>query len=266
MISSYRSSDLRPIGTNQLCVEWTRCRALALLFTLFICSRGFAQDCRTIAAAPPMLTLGGPATVKPGESEALLAATTDATLFQCTHKPDLGWFTGWRRGLTDRWDVGVDFVSLQHNDKSTASAKITARYRVSKRLRLEAGFGGADDSEGKTLNADFGITTGTLHQGPRNYFASVRIAAARGYPGNVCCFGEGKATDNNIPPDNYRILGSVGSTMRISENAKLLYQFGFGGVLAHFADRSDTGRIVSFSVGLQFNFHKTHGSTDSSSP
>jgi hypothetical protein len=234
---------------------------LALLFVAFTGPWSTAQDCRTIAAAPPLFTFGGPATVPKGEYEAAFAGGFGGTLFDCTHKLGSGWFGRWRRGMTDRLDLGADFEVIQHNDEGTATAKIAARYQLSQHFRLEMGVGGADDSEGKSLNSDLGITVGTIRDRPRNYFASLRLGAARGYPGNVCCFGGGGSGSNvggtNVPPGNYLLLGSVGTTARISDNARFVYEFGFGGVLTHFSDRTDRGRIVTFGVGVLFNIRKS---------
>jgi hypothetical protein len=41
---------------------------LALLFAILASGQSTAQDCRTIAAAPPLFTFGGPATVPKGEA------------------------------------------------------------------------------------------------------------------------------------------------------------------------------------------------------
>jgi hypothetical protein len=230
---------------------------VSLFFLIaFADCRCMAQDCRTIAAAPPLFTFGGPATVPRGEYEAAFAGGFGGILFGCTHKLGSGWFGRWRRGLTDRFDLGTDFEVIQHNDKGTATAKIAARYQLTKHLRLEMGIGGADDSDGKSLNSDLGITVGTTSDRPVNHFASLRVAAARGYPGNVCCFGGGGAGSDvggtNVPPGNYLLLGSLGRTARISDNARFVYEFGFGGVLTHFSDRSETGRIFTFGMGVLF--------------
>jgi hypothetical protein len=154
----------------------TSCFGLACLFLTLTCHPAAAQDCRTIAAPPPLATLDGPATVERGESEMALGAGFGGTLFDCTHKTGSAWFGRMRRGLTDRLDLGADLLVAQHQDKGTATAKIALRYRLRERLRLEAGVGGADDSDGKSLNADIAITTGTIRNTTWNCFASLRVA------------------------------------------------------------------------------------------
>ena len=231
-----------------------RIAAVVLFFAGFACGRSSAQDCRTIAAPPPLATFGGPETVARGDSEMAFGAGFGGTLFDCTHKLGSGWFGRWRTGVTDRIDLGADIIVVQHNDKGTATGKIAVRYQVRPRLRLEAGFGGADDSDGKSLNADLGITTGTIRDKTWNHYASLRVAAARGYPGNVCCFGGANGT--NVPPGNYLLLGSIGATARVTDNVRFVYEAGLGGVLTHFSDRSEIGRIVYLSVGVLFNTRK----------
>lgn len=222
-----------------------------LLLTTVVSSRVTAQDCRTIAAPPPLATFGGPSTVQPGDSELAFGAGFSGTLFDCTHKLGSGWFGRWRTGIRDRLDLGADLMVVQHNDKGTATGKIALRYQLRPRLRLEAGVGGADDSDGKSLNADLGLTTGTIRDSIWNRFASLRVSAARGYPGNVCCFGGASGT--NVPPGNYLLVGSIGATARVAENARFVYEGGFGGVLTHFSDRSEIGRVFYINVGVLFN-------------
>jgi hypothetical protein len=110
---------------------------LACLFLTLTCRLAAAQDCRTIAAPPPLATVDGPATAERGESEMALGAGFGGTLFDCTHKTGSAWFGRMRRGLTDRLDLGADLLVAQHQDKGTATAKIAVRYRLRKRLRLE---------------------------------------------------------------------------------------------------------------------------------
>jgi hypothetical protein len=239
--------------------------ARCLVLTL-VCSLGLgvsaleAQDCRTVAAPPPLLTFGGPATVAPGEFESAFGSALSGTLFDCTHKLGSGWFGRWRRGMTDRVDLGADIQVIQHNDKGAVTAKLAARFQLRKRLRLEVGVGVADDSDGKSLNTDVGLTTGSLADKPRTHFASIRLAAARGYPGDVCCFASGRTGSDvggtSVPPTNYQVIGTLGATARISDNARFVYECGFGRILAHFSDRTETGRVLYISVGLLFRIRK----------
>jgi hypothetical protein len=229
---------------------------LACLFLTLTCHLAAAQDCRTIAAPPPLATVDGPATAERGESEMALGAGFGGTLFDCTHKTGSAWFGRMRRGLTDRLDLGADLLVAQHQDKGTATAKIALRYRLRKRLRLEAGVGGADDSDGKSLNADIAITTGTIRNTTWNRFASLRLAGAHGYPGDVCCFGGASGT--NVPPDNYLLIAAIGASARVGEVARFVYEAGFGDVLTHFTDRHETGRVFYLSMGVVFHTHENN--------
>jgi hypothetical protein len=237
--------------------------SLALLFVALTCDRTEAQDCRTIAAPPPLTTLDGPATVERGESELAFGAGFGGTLFACTHKTGSAWFGRMRHGMTDRMDLGADILVVQHQDKGTATAKLALRYQARPRLRLEAGIGGADDSDGKSLNADIAITTGTLPAATWNRFAALRVAAAHGYPGNVCCFVG--ATGTNVPPGNYLALGSIGATARVGDSARFVYEAGFGRVWTRFTDRGELGRLFYLSIGITFHTHETNSRTRLSS-
>jgi hypothetical protein len=88
--------------------------------------------------------------------------------------------------VTDRLDVGVDVMGVQHSDDTAFTGKVAGRYSLSQHFRLEGGIGAADDSFGKSLNADLGLTTGTLNpEATWNYYASLRLAGSHGYPGSV---------------------------------------------------------------------------------
>lgn len=208
------------------------------------------EDCRTIAAPPPLATFGGPATAAPGHAEVGLGAGLGGTLFDCTHKLGTAWFGRFRRGITDRLDLGTDVLVVQHNDEGTIALKLALRYRILPSVRLEVGFGGADDSEGKALNADIGVTLGRVRpEKTWNHYLAFRAGGAHGFRGNVV-FG-GSASDNNVPPASTVILGTMGSTGRISDNARFVFEWGYGIVLAH--GRSNTGKTPYFGLGTQFD-------------
>jgi hypothetical protein len=246
-----------------IAADWFRSFRLAVLFVALTCCRTDAQDCRTIAASPPLATLDGPATVERGESELAFGAGFGGTLFDCTHKTGSAWFGRMRRGMTDRIDLGADMLVVQHQDKGTATAKIALRYQAGPRLRLEAGIGVADDSDGKSLNADTGITTGTIRNTTWNRFAALRFAAAHGYRGDVCCFSGAAGT--NVPPGNYLVLGSIGATARVGDSARFVYEAGFGQVFAHFTDRDQPGKVFYLNIGVIFHTHGTNTRTQLSS-
>jgi hypothetical protein len=198
----------------------TRC--LAFLTLAALCSA-----CATMAPPPPLATFGGPETTPRGQSELALAAGSAVIRFPSGHATGQGWFGRWRHGVTDRLDLGVDVQGVQHNDNSTFAVKAAARYGLLPRLRLEVGVGAADDAAGKSLNADTALTVGTRHDDADwNYYASLRIAGARGYPGRACC-GSG-ATGDVAPPDSRIALGAIGATARVGPNMRFILEGGHG--------------------------------------
>lgn len=166
---------------------------------------------KTAARWPPLATFGGPETAPNGAHEAALGAVLSRVLFDCTHKPYSGWFARWRYGVIDRVDVGSDLEAVQHNDALTTAVKVAVRVRAHRRLRLEAGVGVADDADGKSLHADLAVTSGAGRGRTVQPFWAVRFAAARGYPGDVCCFGGGgpgsTVGGTNVPPRNRMLIG-----------------------------------------------------------
>ncbi len=133
-----------------------------------------------MAAPPPIATLGGPAIAAPGTSELGLGMGAGMSLFDRAHAGGTGWTGRYRHGLSDALDLGVDVIGVQHADKGTLGGKLALRWAVAPRLRLELGAGAADDSEGKSVNYDLGIVTGTRNPGaPWNYYGALRIAGAQ---------------------------------------------------------------------------------------
>src|SRR5579862_9455323 len=95
----------------------------ALVLTLLAGPMQAQEDCRTIAAPPPLATFGGPSTAAPGHAEVGLGVGLGGTLFDCTHKLGTAWLGRFRRGITDRLDLGTDVLVVQHNDEGTISLK-----------------------------------------------------------------------------------------------------------------------------------------------
>jgi hypothetical protein len=200
-----------------------------------------------MAPPPPLATFGGPETVPRGQSEVALAAGSGVIRFPSGHATGNGWFGRWRHGVTDRLDLGVDVQGVQHNDNSTFALKAAARYGLLPRLRLEFGLGAADDSAGKSLNADAALTFGTRHDDADwNYYMSLRIAAARGYPGKACC--SSGATGDDAPPDSRIALGAIGTTARVGPNMRFVVEGGHG--FTWVKHQRDHGNGTYLAMGL----------------
>jgi hypothetical protein len=125
-----------------------------IVFCLWFVSAG----CVTFAPPSPLVTFGGPKTTEKGTSEAAIAMGTGFALFENAHSGGLGWFGRYKYGFGDKFDLGIDALGVVHSDKGTLTAKLAGRYQVRDNLRLEAGLGVADDSDGKSLNSDLGLT------------------------------------------------------------------------------------------------------------
>lgn len=224
---------------------------------LVVCT---GSGCVTMAAPPPLATFGGPATAPRGEAEVALAAGAGFSLFPGAHAGGNGWFTRWRRGLDERWDLGVDVLGVQHSDRGTITAKVAVRRRVREHVRLEAGVGAADDSKGKSLNADLGVTAGTVRAGaPWNYYVSFRVAGAHGYPGNVLSLGT--SSDSMAPPDAFIALGAIGVSGQLGDHARFIFEGGYGGIAVQ--GHSGTGRAAYLGAGVLFDIGKGNGGSAS---
>jgi len=203
-----------------------------------------------MAAPPPIATLGGPAIAAPGTSELGLGMGAGMSLFDRAHAGGTGWTGRYRHGLSDALDLGVDVIGVQHADKGTLGGKLALRWAVAPRLRLELGAGAADDSEGKSVNYDLGIVTGTRNPGaPWNYYGALRIAGAHGFPGDVCC-GAG-ATGTSAPPNSFLAIATLGTEARVSDNARFIFEAGAGPLWVH--GRDEVGKAFYLGVGLLLN-------------
>jgi hypothetical protein len=206
-----------------------------------------STGCVTMAAPPPVATLGGPATAPRGGSEVGFGSGTGMSLFRGAHSGGIGWMGGYRHGLTDELDLGVDALGVQHSDKGTMAFKVALRQALTPRLRLEVGVGAADDSDGKSLSYDLALVAGTRHaDAPWNHYGAVRTVGAFGLRGDVCC-GAG-ATGTQAPPSSFLILGTAGAAARLTESLRLVFEGGAGPLWVR--GRREVGVAFYYGVGL----------------
>jgi hypothetical protein len=207
--------------------------------------------CRDIATIPPILTFGGPGTAPAKGNEVGFAAGAYGSLFPapCAHETGIDWFGRWRYGISNRFDLGADFQGAEHSSDQVLAVKLAARYALLRNLRLEAGVGLGDDTEGKSLNAEVGATAGipTMDKNWESY-ASIRLAAAHGYAGKV--FGLG----TSVPPGALVPMASFGATAHVAENMRWIFEAGGGGILSR--EHLNAGMFVYVSTGLSFTVRR----------
>jgi len=205
--------------------------------------------CKDIAPMPPVLTFGGPATLASGSTELAVAGGAWGSLFQkpCYHDTGALWFGRWRRGITDRLDVGLDFQGEEHAANQNLCFNGELRYRILNDLRLEVGYGVGDDTEGKSLNGQAGFTVGIpVGNDVWGPYISARAALVHGYPGR-------SFAGSNIPAGATVPLMTFGTTARVNENIKWAFEGGVGAILSN--QHSHVGKYVYVAVGLDFTVH-----------
>lgn len=178
-----------------------------------------------MAAPPPLMTVGGPATAPAGGAEVGLGAGSGGSLFPGAHATGHGWFGRYRYGVSERADLGVDLLGVTQSDNAALTGKLALRYRLRPHWRIEGGVGVADASNGKSANADLGLTVGSLR--PErwwDYYGSMRVSAAHGYPGNLVGNGD------KVPPDDAVFIGSAGASIRIQSNIHFVMEGGYGAI------------------------------------
>ena len=215
-----------------------------------------AGGCVTLAPPAPLVTFGGPETVVRGHSEVALAVGSGGILYPQAHATGHAWFGRWRYGVTDRLDCGVDVLGVQHSDNGTLTAKAALRYGLLPHLRVEVGAGAADDSLGKSLNGEVGVTTGTRRPDATwNYYTSFRIGAARGFRGDACC--NSGATGDVAPPNSLIAVGGVGAAGRVTNGVRFVIEGGHG--FTWVEGRHDVGRLLYVGMGLLMDIGDTDG-------
>jgi len=196
-----------------------------------------------MAPPPPLMTIGGPATAPVGGAEVALGSGSGASLFPGVHGTGHGWFGRYRYGLSERTDLGVDMLGVQYSDKGTLTGKLSLRYRLRPHWRIEGGLGVADDSNGKSANADLGLTVGSLR--PERwweYYGAIRVGGAHGYPGNILGSGD------TAPPDDAVFIGTAGASIRVQPNIHFVMEGGYGAILVRGV--SDVGQAVYLGACL----------------
>ena len=214
----------------------------------------FITSCVTIAPPPPMVTYGGPKTTPESTSEMAVAVGTGVALFEGAHSGAQGYFLRYKYGLNDKFDIGMDWVGANRNDGLYLSTKLATRYQVANNHRLEFGFGVADDSDGKSINGDIAYTVGTTNNKTWNYYSSLRLGYAHGYPGNAI-FGNQptQPADTIAPPNTIFGLINLGAQAEINETQKFIFEGGYGYI---FPEGTKSGPSFYVSAGLLFNVGK----------
>jgi hypothetical protein len=204
--------------------------------------------CVSFAAAPPMITLGGPQTAGAGGSQVGMGVGSGASLFPGAHSGGNGYLARYRYGLTENTDVGVDFMGVLRSNKMTLTGKIDGRRRLGRHWAAELGLGAADDSDGKSLSGEAALIVGTERQAAWDFYAAARAAVAFGIVQNQL--------DPNDPTvrgaqDALVALGSAGATARISDSGQFIFEGGMGTIKV--ANHDDLGLAIYLGVGLLFH-------------
>ena len=219
-----------------------------LFLALLSCS------CVSFAPPSPLLTYGGPQTTPESSSEVAVGVGTAVALFEGAHSGAQGWFARYKYGLSDKFDLGMDWVGAKRNEGLLLSTKIASRYQLSENQRIELGIGVADDSDGKSINGDVAFTVGTTKNEFWNYYASLRLGYAQGYPGNAI-FGNQPTLnqDTLTPPNTFIGLINIGAQANIQKHQKFIFEGGYGQILPQ---GNKSGPSFFLSAGLLFHIGK----------
>lgn len=200
-----------------------------------------------------MATLGGPATAAPGQTELALAFGGYGELLPdpCIHSGGLDWLTRFRRGMSNRIDLGFDSMVDNQTDGSLGiTAKAAARFLVTHGFRLEGGVGASDQGDGGAVNAenaDFAAVVGTDHPDQVwNYYMSLRLGGSHGLcQSPPCTIGTGHLPGALVP------LGVIGTTAHVADNMHFVMESGLGEIFSR--EYSTHAPYIHLSFGVLFN-------------
>jgi len=188
--------------------------------------------------------------MEPGETELGLAVGTAGNIYPppCGHEGLSDWLVRWRRGVSNRADLGFDFEVDNHSGGGLGgTAKLATRYQVKRGFRLEGGMGTSDSGfAGASVNADAAGTIGTTNSDKTwNYYTSLRLAGSHGLGGRA-----------DHAPGAFVPLGVIGTAARVSENVHFVLETGLGGIFSR--EHPDPGSYIHFSFGVLFDVGKKH--------
>ena len=208
------------------------------------------SGCATFAPPIPLMTFGGPKTVAPQHWELGIGIGSGAMAFTNSFGGGSGYLGRWRTGLSDKLDVGIDVMGVEHSGNGTFSFKPAVRYQAADHLRFEAGVGAADDSEGKSVGGDLGFVVGTTRdRAPWNFYGALRFAGSLGF--NDKNHRTARPGENDPPSDAGFGLLSVGASASISPTSQFITEAGFG--LVYVGRTKEYGQMMYLSVGLLFD-------------
>jgi hypothetical protein len=208
------------------------------------------SGCATFAPPVPLITFGGPKTAAPQHWELGMGVGSGAMAFKDSFGGGSGYIARWRTGLSNKLDVGIDVMGVEHGGNGTFTFKPAVRYQAADHIRVEASVGAADDSEGKSIGGDLGFVVGTTREhAPWNFYGALRFAGSLGF--NDKNHRTAQPGENEPPSDAGFGLLSVGSSAKISPSSQFITEGGFG--LVYVSGTKMYGQIMYISVGVLFD-------------
>ncbi|MCF8257071.1 MAG: hypothetical protein K9J06_05935 [Flavobacteriales bacterium] len=185
------------------------------------------SGCIAIAPPSPMVTFGGPQVTGKGVTEAVGAAGAGISFFEENEIAEHAWFGRVRQGINERWDIGIDLLGYTFEKRVSVSGKVSARYQLMSRVRLEGGIGIGDDSQGRSVNGDFGLTIGTVRPDRVwDVYGTVRYGYAHGYAGSTL---DSKAAEGLIAPVHVStVMLNLGAQARVTPHVRFIFEAGVG--------------------------------------
>lgn len=218
------------------------CRPLLFLNAIAL---WLLNGCVTIAPPSPMVTFGGPEVSGKGVTELVGAAGTGISFFDENEIAEHGWFGRVRHGVSERWDIGADVFGYSFENRTAMSAKLSARYQLMPRIRLDGGIGLGDDSRGRSINGDLGLTIGTVRPDRVwDVYGSVRYGYAHGIAGSLISPETAEVT---APLHVTTVMLNLGAQARLTPHLRLVAETGLGQL---FPSSGGHGAVLYLGAGM----------------
>lgn len=178
-----------------------------------------------------MVSYGGPQPLGKYESEVTAALGTGIAFSDKPRISELGWYGRYRIGLTPKFDIGAEGLGFLYSNNWTITGKLSARYTVVRWFRIDLGAGMGDNSYGRSVNGDVGLTFGSDRQDwTWNPYGTLRYGFGYGIKGT-----ELRPTINELnlgsPANAHTVMVNIGAQAKLNRFVRMTFEGGIGRVI-----------------------------------
>lgn len=161
----------------------------------------------------------------------------------------MAWFSRFRFGVSDKMDIGAEALGFRYNNNLNLTGKASVRYSFKPWLRADIGGGMGDNSYGRSINGDVGLTFGAARNDRTwNPYGTLRYGFAYGLQGTGLKPAlEGVKLGRLV--NSHTIMLNIGAQAKLVPYVYFLAEAGFG---EFFPIGQPSGTIIYLSGGFSF--------------